>query len=74
MNRLRERIKLFQHEQRIMTAALDDLREEVECMYDVKKELEDMVGDQGYNVDKAVALVNENESILNKMKVRITHG
>lgn len=54
-----------------MTAAVDDLEEEVECMHEIEQELVDMLDEQGYNVDEVVDLVDENESVLKKMKYNL---
>lgn len=71
VNKLRDRVRLFQQEQQIMEAAVDDLEEEVECMHEIEQELVDMLDEQGYNVDEVVDLVDENESVLKKMKYNL---
>ena len=41
----------------------------VQSLHEIQQELDDIVTEQGWNSNKVVSLVNENESILSKMKV-----
>lgn len=69
-NELRDAVELLKEEEQILSAAITDLQEEVDCLCDIQKELQEMVSEQGYNTDQAVSLVNENELVLKKMRVR----
>jgi len=68
MNQMMGLINLLQEEERILKVTVDDLLEEVECLIDIQKELDDIASEQGYNTDEIVSTVNENESLLKQMQ------
>lgn len=71
VNMIREEVEFLTNEVKFLQNTIDDLQAEADVLVDVEQKLQKIAKKQGTNANHLVSLVNENELILNKMKMNL---
>jgi len=71
INMIRDDVEFLTNEVKFLQSTIDDLQAEADVLVGVEQKLEKIAQEQGANVNHLVSLVNENELLLNRMKMSL---